>query len=81
MAEAKTNKDDRVELFVPKGTARDDPNVYLSVNGEIFLLPRGQTSMVPPYVKAQYERSCMAETYQERRSDALIEKTKRPTNA
>ena len=75
-----TNKSDRVEVFIPKGLANDDPNLYVSVNGENFLLPKGQTHMVPPYIKAAIERSYGAQAFQEKRSNALIEKTKNPTN-
>lgn len=81
MSNEKTvKKDERVDLFIPKGLTNDDPNVYISVNGEIYLLPKGETSKVPPYVKKAYERSNNAQAYQERRSNALIEKTKNPTN-
>ena len=76
-----TKNEERVDLFVPKGYANDDPNLYISINGENFLLPRNQVSKVPPYIKKAYERSCGAQEYQEKRSDELIEKTKRPTNA
>ena len=82
MANEKTTAkvEDRVDVFVPKGLANDDPNLYVSINGENFLLPRGQVSKVPPYVKAAIERSYGAQAFQEKRSNALIEKTKRPTN-
>jgi hypothetical protein len=83
MAEIKENKstkEERVEVFVPKGTANDDPNLYVSVNGENFLLPKGQVSLVPPYIKAAIERSYGAQAYQEKSSNALIAKTLRPTN-
>ena len=78
--EKTTNKEERVDVFVPKGLTNDDPNIYVSVNGENFLLPKGQVSNVPPYVKASIERSYGAQAYQEKRSNELIEKTKRPTN-
>ena len=45
---AKTNpeteevKDDRVEVFIPKGQANEDPNLFVSVNGKNYLLPRGK---------------------------------------
>lgn len=81
MANEKTaNIEERVDVFVPKGLANDDPNIYVSVNGENFLLPKGQTSKVPPHIKAAIERSYGAQDYQEKRSNALIEKTKHPTN-
>lgn len=75
-----TNKDERVEVFVPKGLANDDPNLYVSINGENFLIPRGQVSLVPPHIKSAIERSYGAQAYQEKRSNDLIEKTKHPTN-
>ena len=75
-----TKVEERVDVFVPKGLANDDPNLYVSVNGENFLLPKGQVSSVPPYVKASIERSYGAQAFQEKRSNALLEKTKRPTN-
>ena len=78
--EKTTNKEERVDVFVPKGLANDDPNLYVSINGENFLLPRGQISKVPPHIKAAIERSYGAQAFQEKRSNALIEKTKRPTN-
>lgn len=78
--EKTTNKEERVDVFVPKGLANDDPNLYVSINGEDFLLPRGQVSSVPPYIKASIERSYGAQAFQEKRSNALIEKTKSPTN-
>ena len=46
---AKTNpeteevKDDRVEVFIPKGQANEDPNLFVSVNGKIFLLMLNQS--------------------------------------
>lgn len=74
------NKVERVDVFVPKGLANDDPNLYVSINGENFLLPKGQTSNVPIYVKKAIERSYGAMELQEKRSKNLIEKTKSPTN-
>lgn len=78
--EKTTKKDDRVEVFVPKGATNDDPNLYVSINGENFLIPKGEVSLVPPYIKEAIERSQRAQAFQEKRSNALIEKTKKPTN-
>lgn len=80
MSNEKTNKVEKVEVYVPKGLANDDPMLYVSINGENYLLPRGKTSLVPPYVKAAIERSYGAQERQEERAKALIEKTKSPTN-
>ena len=58
---ATTNKEERVDLFIPKGFANDDPNYYISVNGVNFVLPKGKTSSVPEYVKYEYDRSMKAQ--------------------
>ena len=34
--------EERVEIFVPKGYTGDEPNVFVSVNGVNYLLPRGK---------------------------------------
>ncbi len=49
--------DERVELFVPRGYANDEPNLTISVNCVNYVLPKGKTSLVPAFVKAEYERS------------------------
>lgn len=74
------DKEERVEVFVPKGLANDDPNLYICINGVKYLVPKGQASMVPPHVKAAIERSQRAQTLYDKRSDSLIEKTKAPIN-
>ena len=60
-ANAKKKEISYVELFVPRGTINDDPNLYIGINGVGYLLPRGKTSSVPDFVKAEYERSIKAE--------------------
>ena len=57
MATTKTDaieNDNRVEGFIPRGTANEDPNFYVSVNGLTALLPRGTKSMVLPE-KSHYQ--------------------------
>ena len=75
---ATTNKEGYVDLFIPKGYANDEPNHFISVNGKNFILPRGKTSKVPPYVKEEYERSQRAQEALDAKSEALLEKTKQP---
>jgi hypothetical protein len=58
---AETKKDNRVSVFIPKGYANDDPNLFVSVNGKNYLLPKGKESLVPPEVKAEIDRSRKAE--------------------
>jgi len=47
----------RVEVFVPAGKDREDPNLFLSVNGVGYLLPKGRRLLVPPEVAEEYQRS------------------------
>lgn len=51
----------RVEVFIPKGYANDEPNLFVGVNGKSFLLPKGKKSVVPKYIADEIERSRKAE--------------------
>ena len=75
---ATTNKEGYVDLFIPKGYANDEPNLFISVNGKNFLLPKGKTSKVPPYVKEEYDRAMRAQEALDAKSEALLEKAKQP---
>lgn len=59
-----------VELYIPRGYANDEPNQIISVNGKNYVLPKGKTSKVPPFVKYEYERALRAQD----RQDATVEK-------
>ena len=73
-----TNKEEYVDLFIPKGYANDEPNFFISVNGKNYLLPRGKTSKVPPEVKEEYDRAMRAQEALDAKSEALLEKAKQP---
>ena len=73
-----TNKEEYVDLFVPKGYANDDPNEFVSVGGMNYLLPKGKTSKVPPCVKKQYEKSLRAQQRQDENAEKLAKKAKEP---
>ena len=75
---ATTTNEGYVDLFIPKGYANDEPNLFISVNGKNFLLPKGKTSKVPAYVKEEYERSMRAQEALDAKSEALLEKAKQP---
>ena len=47
----------RIEVFIPRGGDRADPNFFVGINGVNYLLPRGKKSMVPAAVAAEIERS------------------------
>lgn len=77
MAEKKiTAEEEREEVFIPRGTANDDPNLFVSVNGVNYLLPRGKCSMVPKFVAEEIRRSQRAAAKQDEKIDALLEASK-----
>ena len=47
----------RVEVFIPRGSERGDPNLFVAINGVNYLLPRGKKSSVPKEVAAEIQRS------------------------
>ncbi len=47
----------RVEIVIPRGADREDPNLFVAVNGVNYLLPRGKKSMVPEEVAREIRRS------------------------
>ena len=47
----------RVEIAIPRGSDREDPNFFVAVNGVNYLLPRGKKSMVPEFVAKEIFRS------------------------
>lgn len=66
-----TPADDRVDLFIPRGQANDEPNLLISINGKNYLLPRGKTSKVPPEVASEYRRAMRAQEMLDRKIDEL----------
>lgn len=68
--------EEKVELFIPRGAANDDPNFFISVNGVNYILPRGKKSMVPPHIKAEYERSVKAQERMDENIDKMLEASK-----
>ena len=62
---------DRVPVAVPRATAGEDPNLFVSVGGVNYLLPRGETSLVPPAVAAEIARADRARDHLDRRVKEL----------
>ncbi|MBR1565211.1 MAG: hypothetical protein IJ649_00470 [Oscillospiraceae bacterium] len=50
----------RVEVFIPRGADREDPNLFVGINGVNYLLPRGKKSKVPAAVAAEIKRADLA---------------------
>ena len=70
---AETAKEERVELFIPRGHANEEPNKIVCVNGVLFVLPRGKTSLVPPYVKEEYDRAQRAQDVLDAHVEQMLE--------
>lgn len=64
----------KVNLFIPRGSSVDEPNVIISVNGKNYVLPKGKTSQVPDFVKYEYERSVRAKEAMDVRAAEMAEK-------
>lgn len=71
-------QDNRVEVYVPKGAANDDPNLLIGINGVNYILPRGKKSMVPDFVKAEYDRSVAAQEKYDATVDELLDAANKP---
>lgn len=78
--EAQEAQPERVPITIPRGDKRDDSNLFVSVNGVNYLLPKGQTSMVPPEVAEEVKRSWEAERLMDEHSRELLESSKNPMN-
>ena len=74
--QAEKPKDDRVEIFVPKGYANDEPNLMIAVNGVNYLLPKGKSSKVPAYIAEEFYRSQKAQEALDKRVDEMLEASK-----
>ena len=51
---------DKVSIHIPRGSAHDEPNLFVSVNGINYLLPKGQTGEVPRFIADEIRRSQQA---------------------
>ena len=69
-------KDDRVDLFIPRGSGNDEPNAVIAVNGVNYVLPKGKTSKVPKHIAAEYYRSQKAQEIVDKHVDAMQQASK-----
>jgi hypothetical protein len=53
-------EDKRIEVFIPRGADREDPNLFVGINGVNYLLPRGKKSLVPQAVADEIKRGELA---------------------
>lgn len=68
---------ERVEIYIPKDSGDDDPNLMVGINGVNYLLPKGETSLVPPEVAYEIKRSWRAQKMMDDNKNAMIEKAYR----
>lgn len=54
---ATTKTENRVEIAIPRGAEREDPNLFVGINGMSYLLPKGKSSSVPDAVAREIRRS------------------------
>lgn len=66
----------RVNVFIPRGASNEDPNLFVSVNGVNYILPRGKESLVPPHVAYEIERAAKAKEACDRRIDEMLNSNK-----
>ena len=65
-------EEDKVEIFVPKGYANDEPNLFIGLNGVNYLLPKGKSSKVPKAVAEEFYRSQKAQETRVSNSEQLL---------
>ena len=64
----------RVKIFVPRGASNEDPNLFISVNGVNYLLPKGKESAVPEAVAEEYRRALKAVERRDISAEKLLQK-------
>ena len=64
-------KDTRVKVYIERRTGNDEPNLVVGINGKLYVLPRGQESLVPPEVAAEIQRSRRAQLSLDKTIDKL----------
>ena len=47
-------------VLIPRGKSVEEPQQYVSVNGEAFIIPKGQKCEVPDYIAEELQRAIEA---------------------
>ena len=68
--------EERVEIFIPRGADREDPNLFVGINGVNYLLPRGKKSKVPVEVAEEINRSLEAQAILDQHVDEMLAASK-----
>lgn len=65
------------EIYIPRSSnANDDPNLFVSVNGVNYLLPKGKKSTVPIAIAEEIERSIKAQEALDQHIDEMLAASK-----
>ena len=64
------------EIFIPRAGAKEDPNLFVSVNGKNFLIPKGKKSKVPPEIAEEIRRANEAEEMMDAHIDKMLKASK-----
>lgn len=67
----------KVKFRAPRASAQEDPNLFVSVNGVNYLIPKGETVELPDYVVAEIERAAAARDAKFAAEAEMIEAAKR----
>lgn len=77
-APAVPKEPEKKDIYIERGSANDDPNLQVCVNGVMYLLPKGKTSTVPVAVYNEIMRSRRAREQQDQRMEELRDAAKQP---
>ena len=47
-------------VLIPRGKSVEEPQQYVAVNGEAFIIPKGQKCEVPDYIAEELQRAIEA---------------------
>lgn len=74
---AKAEEPKTKEVYIPRSSnANDDPNLFVSVNGVNYLLPKGKKSTVPIAIAEEIERSIKAQEALDQHIDEMLAASK-----
>lgn len=54
-------QEELVGLFVDRDPSDQDPNKVIGINGKLYVMPKGEISRVPKFVKDEYDRAKRAQ--------------------
>lgn len=54
---SKKKAENKITVKVERGAEREDPNLFVAINGVSYLVPKGKTSELPDYVAEEIKRA------------------------